>query len=171
MDKGEQRVDNEEAAEEVEEGRALPGARAPREPTVAEREEHDRSHWPRRPWCRFCTATGCVASPRGQGGRVERTKSLVSMDYCYPGAAERSVRTFKEHRECLLLVLEEKVGIRIPAEHPVLQWLTEYSAAILRRCRVGADGWTAFERLKGRGSAKPMPIFAERVMFRPLVQR
>ena len=27
---------------------------APRTPTKAEREEHDVSHVPYRPWCRFC---------------------------------------------------------------------------------------------------------------------
>ena len=31
---------------------------APRTPTKAEREEHDVSHVPYRPWCRFCVMEG-----------------------------------------------------------------------------------------------------------------
>ena len=46
--------------------------------------------------------------------------------------------------------------------------MTEFAGAVLRRNRVGNDGKTALERLKGRKSLRPVPEFAEGVMFLPL---
>ena len=78
---------------------------------------------------------------------------------------ERSVRTLKEHRHCMLLALEGRIGARIPPDHPVLSWLTEYAAAVLRRAKVGPDGKTAYERSKSKAFELPVAEFAEKVTY------
>ena len=52
-------------------GRAIRGARVPLEPTKAMRDEHNRPHWPRRPWCRHCAASSSVASPHRSGDSAD----------------------------------------------------------------------------------------------------
>ena len=48
----------------------------------------------------------------------------------------------------------------------VITWLIEYASAILRRTKVGSDGKTPFERVKGHRSRRPLPEFFESVMYR-----
>ena len=87
------------------------------------------------------------------------------------GAAERAARSFKEQRHCMLSVLEERLQGRVAQDHPIIDWLTEYAAAVLRRARVGKDGRTALERIKGRRSHLKVPEFGEAVCFKPLKVR
>ena len=86
------------------------------------------------------------------------------------GAVERAVRSFKEQRQCMLLGLEARLGRRLAAGHPIMTWLAEYAAVLLRRVRVGADGQTAYERMRGRRSHRPLPEFGEAVFYKPLRQ-
>ena len=40
--------------EEISEGRKSVGRKSPKEPTKAEKEEHERTHCPYRSWCEHC---------------------------------------------------------------------------------------------------------------------
>ena len=72
----------------VGEARVPPVPRCPREPTAREREEHDVTHWPRRPWCLHCNAGCMVSGAHGAGmGDDERTIPTLSLDYTYLGAS------------------------------------------------------------------------------------
>ena len=64
--------------------------RCPRQPTDKEQEAHNRTHWPPRWWCRFCTATRTVASPHPGAGNPDRSVPIISVDYCYPGASKEA---------------------------------------------------------------------------------
>ena len=84
------------------------------------------------------------------------------------GRAERAVRSFKEQRSAVILGLEERLGIEIPADHPIQSWITEYSSSLLRRVKVGNDGLTALERIKGRKSHRVLPEIGEAILYKPL---
>jgi hypothetical protein len=48
------------------------------------------------------------------------------------------------------LALEERVGRRIDAKEPIVQFLPEYTAYLLNRLEVGKDVKPAYERVKGK---------------------
>ena len=57
---------------------------APRTPTKAEREEHDVSHVPYRPWCRFCVmGRGLERRHPTQSGDRDDDRPRVFADYGY----------------------------------------------------------------------------------------
>ena len=74
----------------------------PREPTKAEREEHELSHIPPEDWCEFCVRTKSVACPHRSSHPDERRGELqvVAMGLAFMGQ--------QEHDELMpLLVLKE----------------------------------------------------------------
>ena len=57
---------------------------APRTPTKAEREEHDVSHVPYRPWCRVCVmGRGLERRHMTQGSDRDDDRPRVFADYGY----------------------------------------------------------------------------------------
>ena len=57
---------------------------APRTPTKAEREEHDVSHVPGRPWCRFCVMGRALERRHlTQSGDRDDDRPRVFADYGY----------------------------------------------------------------------------------------
>ena len=60
--------------------------------------------------------------------------------------------------------LERRIGSRIPLEHPLLSWLTEYSAWMCCTMRKGDDGLTPFHRARGRPFTKRLITFGETVL-------
>ena len=71
-------------------------ARAPRDPTPAEREEHNRFHWPPRSWCVACQSARCVASPHSSSNDGRRQGPTVAFDYCYPGASREDLEGLRQ---------------------------------------------------------------------------
>ena len=61
--------------------------------------------------------------------------------------------------------LESRVGQRIGTTLPMLLWLVEYAGVLFSKFRVGADGKTPIERLKGRRSHMGLADFGESVMY------
>ena len=56
---------------------------APRTPTKAEQEEHDVSHVPYRPWCRFCVMGGLERRHLTQSGDRDDDRPRVFADHGY----------------------------------------------------------------------------------------
>ena len=71
---------------------------------------------------------------------------------------EGQIRTIK-------LDFEPRIGTKVPSSHDVVPWLIEYAAVLMNRGQVGADGKTAYERLKGKKSGIPGMHFGERVLW------
>ena len=82
------------------------------------------------------------------------------------GAAERAVQAVGEQVRVLRKGLEERVGYRLGAGHPVLAWLIEHAGDLLSKYVVGDDGRTAYERWKGKKYDKEMVEFGEKVHYR-----
>ena len=75
------------------------------------------------------------------------------------GVAERAVKTVQGQARTLKLALEARLGTDIVDDAPKISWLIEYASVLLRRHLVGADGRTAYERLKGRGDRRRLTEF------------
>ena len=86
---------------------------------------------------------------RGWGGEVipERSRKGDSQSN---GAIERAIQTLTSQIRAMKLGLETNIGATIEDKAPVISWLIEYAAFLLRRYLVGSDGRTAYERWKGR---------------------
>ena len=64
-------------------------AKAPREPTAAEREEHELTHLPYRAWCRHCVRGRRKSEAhRELDAESQHTVPHVSIDYCFLGQDE-----------------------------------------------------------------------------------
>ena len=82
----------------VAEGRRLRSRRGPRQPTQAERERHDRDHWPFEAWCRFCVGSRSVAAAH-PNSQQQRSQPIVSVDYFYPGASPADDQLIADRRK------------------------------------------------------------------------
>ena len=66
--------------------------------------------------------------------------------------------------EYLKIAFEKRIGARISADRAVVTWMVEYVGAMITRFKIGEDGLTPYERLKGRIFRKPVVDFGEFVM-------
>ena len=79
------------------------------------------------------------------------------------GAAERAVQAVQEHVRVLKHGLEQRLGIKIKASHPVLSWIVEHAADLLSKYQAGDDGRTPYERLKGKRFSGTEVEFGEKI--------
>ena len=69
------------------------------------------------------------------------------------------IRTLKSH-------VEEKVGMTIRLDAPIVPWIVRHAGYLITRCRVKEDGRTALEKIKGRKVNTPLVPFGEVVLFK-----
>ena len=55
------------------------------------------------------------------------------------GVAERAVKEFMGTLRRLKLGLEARLGVRIAADHPVVQWMSEHASAVINWFLVGSQ--------------------------------
>lgn len=82
------------------------------------------------------------------------------------GAVESAIKRLKGQIRTMELFLENKIGVKVEEEHQIWEWMVEFCAETFCRYHVGADGFTALKRLKGREPNKAAAGFGERVLFR-----
>ena len=106
--------------------------------------------------------------------RILRTMNIDSIDQVmheHPavgdsqanGSIENGVKTVFGQIRTMRLALGQHLGCRLPLDHPIMSWMTEYAARLLSLFNVGHDGRTAYERLRGKKFVAPIPEFAEMV--------
>ena len=61
--------------------------------------------------------------------------------------------------------LESRYSERLTEESPVIPWMIMHAAGILNKFRMGADGHTAYQRVKGRAFSRRLAEFGECVWF------
>ena len=84
------------------------------------------------------------------------------------GLAERGIQTMEGMIRTLKHALEARIGKELPADHAVMLWLVEHAAAVWRRFRLGLDGKSAYERLKGKRHPGAGAEFGEAVWYMTL---
>ena len=68
------------------------------------------------------------------------------------GTIERAIQDVEGQCRTMRSALEERVKERITLNSPVTPWLIRHAAYLITRCRVGPNGRTAFQVMKGRKS-------------------
>ena len=81
------------------------------------------------------------------------------------GLAERGVQAAEGMTRTLKLELEDKIGGRIPADHPVISWMVRHAADLVTKLEIEQTGETSFETLRGRPYSVDMVGFWQKVVF------
>ena len=81
------------------------------------------------------------------------------------GDAENAVKQLQKQLRTVKLCLESRVRQRIPNQHPLLSWLVEHAAWMLTTLSLGPDGFTSYQRVRGRDFGKRLVGFGERVLY------
>ena len=82
--------------------------------------------------------------------------------------AEGAVRRVREHTRVLISSLEAKSKGELDRNGAVIQWAVRWAAVMLSCFKVGVDGMTAYQRIRGRKCKMPVAVFGERVLFKEL---
>ena len=85
------------------------------------------------------------------------------------GVIERAVQAIEDQVRTIKLALESRIGVKIPSDHDVVPWIVEYAATIINKGQVGADGKTAYERLKGKPAHLSGLEFGEKLLWKSSV--
>ena len=84
------------------------------------------------------------------------------------GAVEKAVQEVEGHVRTLVAAVEGRYGAKLEVGSSILAWLVMYSTYLLNHFRVGQDGQTHIERLKGERSERSLAEFGECVFYLPL---
>ena len=82
------------------------------------------------------------------------------------GYIERAVQTAQGYIRTWRSNLEEKWGVKLDAEHVIWPWVVEMVSWLASRAEVGADGKTAYERVKGKKARIEGLEFGEGVLWK-----
>ena len=82
------------------------------------------------------------------------------------GAMERAVRTWEGQFRTLKSHLEYEIGIKLPKDHPVLQWCAWWAAEVINRVAVKKHGRTVYEYVTGHRMKTTLTSFGEAVLWR-----
>ena len=111
-----------------------------------------------------------VARHRKEGGTALENSRVGDSDS--NGKIERNIREVKGMIRTFRAFLKEKTGQVVRLDDPIVPWIVRHAAYTITRCRVGEDGKTALQRIKGRKVSAPMIPFGETVLFKlPKVPR
>ena len=84
------------------------------------------------------------------------------------GTVEKAVQEIEGLVRTLVPAVESRYGARLGVGSPVIAWLAAYCAYLVNHYRVGRDGSTPVERLKGERSERTIAEFGECVFYIPL---
>ena len=84
------------------------------------------------------------------------------------GLAEVAVRETKRQCRAMKSALQERLSVEVGEKRPILSWMARHGNFLVSRYRIGQDGRTGYEKLKGKRWKRPVVTFGERVWFRPL---
>lgn len=82
------------------------------------------------------------------------------------GMAERAVQAVSEQIRVMGQELRNRVGVLLPARHPVMAWMVEHVSELVSAFQRGPDGKAAFERVRGKPYKRNLTEFAEKVAYR-----
>ncbi len=82
------------------------------------------------------------------------------------GAIENAIRRLAGLLRTHKLCLEDRIGRSIPAHHPLISWMVEFSAWMMNVRVKGEDGITAHHRVRGREYGKRQGSFGEYLMYK-----
>ena len=81
------------------------------------------------------------------------------------GRVERDVQEIEKQARILKIATEDVLG-KFSVRHPAFAWLVIHAADVLTKFHPGADGATAYEKLRGRPYSGMMFEFAQVVLYK-----
>ena len=105
-----------------------------------------------------------VAKRRHEGGTALEHSRVGDSDS--NGRIERAIRDMKGMIRTIRSSVEDKTGKPIKLSDTIVPWIVRHAGYILTRCKVGSDGKTAMQRMKGRKTNAPWVPFGEAVLFK-----
>ncbi len=82
------------------------------------------------------------------------------------GGTEVGVRLVRGLLRTVKLCIEQRLEKYIPVDHPVMSWMLEHVCLLLNVMVVGADGLTAWTRVRGRPFRQQLLGFGEMVLYK-----
>ena len=87
------------------------------------------------------------------------------------GVVEEAGKTITDLSKVFKIQLEARLKQELDIEAPILQWMARWAAMAISRFRVGKDGKTAYERLKGKKSKALGLEFGEELLWKRRAER
>ena len=81
------------------------------------------------------------------------------------GRIENTIQRAQNQFRRLLCNLQSKSEFTLIVDHPLFDWILEWSAGILNRYVKGTDGRSACGRVRGYETSRDIAEFGERVMY------
>ena len=97
---------------------------------------------------------------QGAGVDIQMSESPVD-EHQANGVIENAVREVQEQVRTMRLAMERRYDMKLSENHPIWPWIIIEAAAQINRYRVGQDGKTAFQRLRGKNFNKGVTEMAE----------
>ena len=82
------------------------------------------------------------------------------------GTVERAVQAVEQCLRTMKSSFDERMGVKVDVQHPVITWLCEFVGYMMNRMEVASDGKTPYERVKGKRGEMLGLEFGERVMWK-----
>lgn len=79
------------------------------------------------------------------------------------GRVEEAGKTIREYTRTYKDQIEYNTGHKLETDDDILQWMVRWTVLVYTRFRIGRDGRTAYERLKGRKCKALVVLFGEKV--------
>ena len=92
-------------------------------------------------------------------------------DHRANGEVEKEIQEVKRRMRACKSNLEEKLGMHVAQDDPILTWLPQYVSSQMSRFRVGSDGKTADQRRTGKTWRKQGIVFGEQILLKPVGSR
>ena len=82
------------------------------------------------------------------------------------GDIENAIRNFQGLMRTMKLGLERRLNVSVPTTHPLMSWLAEHTAWTMSTRHKGADGKTAYERVRGMSFGRRLLEFGEKILYK-----
>lgn len=90
----------------------------------------------------------------------------VAYDSMTNGGTEIGVQRIRRLLRTSKLCLEQRLDKQIPVDHPMIAWLMEHAQLLLIAVVRGADGLTAWKRIRGRAFGQPLDGIGESILYK-----
>ena len=106
-----------------------------------------------------------VKAIRDEQGKETDIEWAPKYDSDANGHAERGVQAAEGMLRTLKFELENKIGGRIPSDHPMVAWMTRHAADLITKLEIKQNGRTSYEMLKGRPYSGEVAGFGQKILF------
>ena len=84
------------------------------------------------------------------------------------GASEKMIQEIAGQIVTLKDALETNLGRRLDTDDVMMLYIVQHAGAVITRCRIGHDGMTPYQRLRGKKAVTRMVRLGEKVLYMPL---